>query len=63
MKTIEILVSPQGETRAETKGFQGAACREASQFLELALGRRTSEELTGEFFATNAEQQQSVEAK
>ena len=49
MKTIEILVSPKGETRLETRGFAGADCRSASQFLETALGRRTSEQLTGEF--------------
>lgn len=49
MKTIEIIVSPKGETRVETKGFAGSACREASRFLESALGQRTGEQLTGEF--------------
>jgi hypothetical protein len=49
MKTIEIIVSPQGETRLETKGFTGAECRQASRFIEEALGRRTAERLTVEF--------------
>ena len=50
MKTIEIIVSPKGETRIETKGFAGADCQQASRFLEQALGRRTDEQLTQEFF-------------
>ena len=49
-KTIEIIISPAGETRLETKGFTGAACREASSFLEAALGNRAGEQLTAEFY-------------
>ena len=48
MKTIEIVVSPIGQTRVETKGFTGSQCRAASRFIEQALGRRTSEQLTSE---------------
>jgi hypothetical protein len=43
-------VSPQGETKVETKGFTGNGCREASRALEAALGLRTSETLTAEFY-------------
>ena len=50
MKTIEITVSPTGETKVETKGFTGGACREASRFVEQALGARASETLTTEFY-------------
>jgi hypothetical protein len=50
MKTIEITVSPKGETTVETKGFSGSGCRQASQFIEEALGRRTAEQLTAEFY-------------
>ena len=50
MKTIEITVSPKGETKVETKGFAGAECREASRFVEQALGRTTAEKLTAEFY-------------
>ena len=49
MKTIEITVDPQGQAKVETKGFSGSECREASRFLELALGRSTGEKLTAEF--------------
>ena len=49
MKIIEITVSPRGETKVETRGFTGGACREASRFLEQALGARTAEALTAEF--------------
>ena len=50
MKTIEITVNPKGETRVETKGFTGGECREASRFVEQALGSRASESLTPEFY-------------
>lgn len=50
MPIIEIIVSPQGETHIETKGFTGAGCRQASEFLEQALGRRANERLTSEFY-------------
>ena len=57
-QTIEVTVSPKGETRIETKGFSGGACRDASKTLEAALGVRESEQLTSEFHATATEQQQ-----
>ena len=50
MKIIEITVSPVGETRVETRGFTGGECREASRFVEQALGRKTAESLTAEFY-------------
>ena len=50
MKTIEITVSPTGETKVETRGFTGGECREASRFVEQALGTRTAETLTAEFY-------------
>ena len=49
-KTIEITVGPKGETRVETKGFVGTECRIVSQFVEQALGQRTSERLKSEFY-------------
>jgi hypothetical protein len=50
-KTIEVTVLPDGTTKAETKGFAGGACREASRALEAALGVRQSEQLTVEFYS------------
>jgi hypothetical protein len=48
-KTIEIIVSPTGESRVETKGYAGVECKAASQFLEQALGKKTGEQCTPEF--------------
>ena len=48
-KTIEIIVSPSGETRLQTNGFAGSSCQDASRVLEEALGARQSETLTAEF--------------
>ena len=50
MKSIRITVSPTGQTRVETGGFTGGECREASRFVEQALGKRTAEQRTAEFF-------------
>jgi hypothetical protein len=46
--TIEIIVSPTGQTRLETKGFAGASCKDASRFIENALGRKVSEQAAAE---------------
>lgn len=56
-KSIEITVAPNGQTTVETKGFNGSECREASKFLEQALGQRTSEQLTTEFHQLTPQQQ------
>jgi hypothetical protein len=48
-KIIRVIVGPRGETRVETKGFSGGECREASRFIEQALGQRVDEQLTPEF--------------
>ncbi len=58
-KIIEIIVSPTGETKIETKGFSGAECRDASKFIEEALGKCTGENLTGEFYSENSVGQQN----
>jgi len=57
MKTIEITVAPDGQTQVQTKGFLGASCRDASRFLEQALGQRTDEQLTAEFHQTESTHQ------
>ena len=49
MKTIEIIISPKGETTLQTRGFAGTSCRDASKFIEQALGQQTGERLTTEF--------------
>lgn len=57
-KTIEIVVTPTGQTQVQTKGFVGSECRQASRFIEQALGKRAHEELTAEFHQ-QARQEQS----
>ena len=57
MKTIEITVDPQGRTKVETKGFTGVSCREASRFVEEALGQRTAEQVTASFYVTQEPRQ------
>ena len=52
MKTVEITVSPSGETRVETKGFTGSECQQASQFLAKALGKKNAEQLKPEFYGS-----------
>jgi len=48
-KTIEIIVAPDGGTTVQTRGFAGPSCRDASRFIEDALGRTAGERLTAEF--------------
>ena len=61
-KFIELTISPKGETTLVTKGFAGAACQEASRFLEAALGEAVTERKTAEFYApAAAEQTQHVQ--
>ena len=60
MKTIEIVVSPEGKSRVETRGFAGSNCREASRFIEAALGSRVSETMTAEFHQTQPASQEQV---
>jgi hypothetical protein len=55
IKTMELVISPVGETQIQTRGFTGSSCREASRFLEQALGTRSSEKLTGEFYQQASE--------
>ncbi len=49
-KIIRVIVGPKGESRVETRGFSGDACRDASRFLEQALGKSINEQLTAEFY-------------
>ena len=63
MRTIEIIVTGEGKTSVQTKGFSGASCREASRFIEQALGSRDGEQVTPEFYQSETlrqtQQQQS----
>ena len=55
MKTIEITITPTGETKVKTLGFVGRTCKLASAFLEKALGIVTEDK------ATNHAEEQSCQ--
>jgi hypothetical protein len=50
MTIIEITVDSKGQSKVETRGFTGGECREASKFIEQALGQKTAETLTAAFY-------------
>lgn len=54
---LEIIVTTDGRTSVQTHGFQGSSCRQASRFIEEALGQRAGEYLTSEFYATEQARQ------
>ena len=56
-RVIEVTVSPQGEATVQTKGYAGPECRQASQFLEQALGVTLQDRNTAEFHAESQAQQ------
>jgi hypothetical protein len=60
MKTIEITVDAKGQTKVETTGFTGSSCRDASRFLEQALGRPAGETLTAAFYQQQAIEEQDL---
>jgi hypothetical protein len=59
LKIIEIVVSPTGQSKLETRGFAGGECREASRLLIEALGIKADEQITAEFHIveTNSQSQ------
>ena len=53
-KIIEITITAKGETSVQTRGFAGSSCRDASRYIEQALGQRIDEQLTTEFHQTSS---------
>ncbi len=53
-RTIEIIVTPEGKTSVQTLGFTGSSCRDASRFIEEALGQKTADRPTAEFYQPQA---------
>ena len=51
MKSIDVIISPQGETRITTHGFSGTACQAASKSLQMAFGTTSQETLLPEYFS------------
>ena len=52
-----MLVRPDGQLTIQTKGILGNQCRQASRFLEQALGQTTAETLTAEFYLSQPHQE------
>jgi hypothetical protein len=55
MKTIQILFGPDGEVEIEAIGYQGKGCKDATRFLEEALGTEKDTKQKVEWFMQNAE--------
>jgi Protein of unknown function (DUF2997) len=56
-QTIEMLIQPDGQSTIQTKGILGNQCRQASRFLEQALGQTAAETLTDEFYLSQPHQE------
>jgi hypothetical protein len=48
---VIVLVAPDGATHIEARGYPGRCCLAATRQLEAALGHKTSDRLTAEFYA------------
>jgi len=60
LKSIEVIVAPNGSSRVQTHGFTGPQCKDVSRFLEKALGATQSEQLTPDFYRVQESQTQSA---
>ena len=56
-RIIEVLISPTGETTVQTRGFVGSECRQASGWLEKALGIASNDRNTPEFYQSASTEQ------
>jgi len=60
LKTIDVIVAPNGSPRIQTHGFTDSQCKEASRFLEQAQGTQQSKQLTADFYRTETTQTQQA---
>ncbi len=51
-RTIEIIISPQGQVQIDAVGFKGPDCEMATRFLEEALGTIGTKQKKPEFHST-----------
>ena len=52
-RTLEIIISPTGQTRITARGYSGTACKAATRDLEKALGFVQSDTPTSDMYQTN----------
>lgn len=55
MKKIEVLFGPDGEIKIEAFGYRGSSCKEATEFLEKALGSEIDTVQKAEWELRNSE--------
>lgn len=53
MKSIQIDITPDGETKIEAVGFKGKGCAEATKAIEQALGKAGKSTKKPEFDQVN----------
>jgi hypothetical protein len=53
MKQIKLLFGPNGEIEIEAMGYKGKGCKEATKFLEDALGTEKDTKRKVEWFLQN----------
>jgi hypothetical protein len=56
-RITEVIVTKEGQTTVQTKGYSGSTCLEASKWLEQALGIVTTDRKTSEYFETGTIEQ------
>ena len=61
MKTIDVIVSRVGEITVEARGYAGSDCLEATRLLEAALGHKTSDRITADFYQQTAQAQRRLQ--
>ena len=49
-RTIEVIVSPKGQTKITSRGYAGTSCKDATRALEQALGVVQSDKPTPEMY-------------
>lgn len=57
MREIIITIAPDGDTKVEAVGFQGAECLKATAAIERALGKTTGDVKKPEFQQTTTAKQ------
>lgn len=58
MRYIEVIIKPDGTPVIEGKGFSGPDCIQATKYLEDALGVKTSDQRTQEFYTKQKSKEQ-----
>lgn len=58
--TIEVTISPTGRVSVQTRGYAGSTCRQASAFLEKALGQTVKDRPTAELYQLRSTRQRNT---